>query len=176
MIDYFGYVETVIARGDYILANIEQRIDKLWIEGKLTDSERETLLQSAADGAKDVLQIDVAAKISDLESRVYALEHPAAVYPEYVTGQVSERGQVYRADVTGDGVLDLVRYDGGRASTSLGIGKIDGWHLLDDALNVVATITRDADKNYIITPVNSEPEEPTEEPTEPTGEPTEPTE
>jgi hypothetical protein len=73
-------------------------------------------------------------------------------------------------------VLDLVRYDGGRASTSLGIGKIEGWHLLDDALNVVATITRDADKNYIITPVNSEPEEPTEEPTEPTGEPTEPTE
>lgn len=172
MIDYFGYVETVIARGDYILANIEQRIDKLWIEGKLTDSERETLLQSAADGAKDVLQIDVAAKISDLEARVYALEHPAVVYPEYVNGQVSERGQVYLADVTGDGVLDLVRYDGGRASTSLGIGKIEGWHLLEldgDVLNVVATITRDADKNYVITPVNTEPAEPpTEEPAEPT--------
>lgn len=156
MIDYFGYVETVIARGDYILANIEQRIDKLWIEGKLSDSERETLLQSAAEGAKDVLQFDVAAKVAELEGRVYALEHPAVMYPEYVVGQVSERGQVYRADVTGDGVLDLVRYDGGRASTSLGIGKIDGWHLLDDALNVVAIITRDVDNNYVITPINSD--------------------
>lgn len=58
-------------------------------------------------------------------------------------------------DVTGDGNLDLCRYDGGRASTSLSIGKIEGWHLLDRELENVATITRDADGGYIITPIEA---------------------
>lgn len=58
-------------------------------------------------------------------------------------------------NVTGDGELDLCRYDGGRASTSLSIGKIEGWHLLDRELESVATITRDADGGYVITPIEA---------------------
>jgi len=158
MVDYEGIIRSYIASGTYVLAQLEGRIDALWIEGKLTDEQRSELLQLAADKAKDVLQINIVEKIANLETRVYDLEHPTDIYPVWQTGQVSERGVVYRFDVTGDGELDLVRYDGGRASTSLSIGKIEGWHMLDRELNVVAVITRDADKNFIITPVNTEPE------------------
>jgi hypothetical protein len=50
------------------------------------------------------------------------------------------------------------------------IGGIDGWQLLDRELNIVAVITRDADKNFIITPIEPEPT-PEPEP-EPEPEPT----
>jgi len=158
MVDYEGIIRSYIVSGTYVLAQLEGRIDALWIEGKLTDEQRSELLQLAANNAKDVLQINIVEKIANLETRVYDLEHPTDIYPIWQTGQVSERGVVYRFDVTGDGELDLVRYDGGRASTSLSIGKIEGWHMLDRELNVVATITRDADGGYVITPVNTEPE------------------
>ncbi len=158
MIDYFGIVRSYIETGTYVLEQVETRINTLWVEGKLTDEQRAELLQMAADGARDVLQVDFVAKVAELEQRVYALEHPVDQFPEYQKGQVSERGVVYRADVTGDGELDLVRYDGGRASTSLSIGKIEGWHLLDRELNVIATISKDADGGYVVTPIEAEPE------------------
>jgi hypothetical protein len=68
--------------------------------------------------------------------------------------------------VTGDGEYDLCQYNGGRASTSLSIGKIEGWNMLDRELNIVATITRDADGGYIVEYITpDEDEEPEPEPT-----------
>ena len=166
MLDYRAYITTVIERGNYVLSEMEDKINKLWIEGKITEQDREELLPLAAEHADDKLQIDIVQKISSLEQRVYALEFPTDIYPEYQKGQVSERGVVYRADVTGDGELDLVRYDGGRQSTSLSIGKIEGWHMLERELNVVATSTRDSDGGYVITPINQEPDNETDAPAE----------
>jgi hypothetical protein len=165
MIDYASYVRTVIERGDYVLSEMEERIDKLWVEGKLADADREELLPLAAEHARDTFQVDVLAKLADLERRVYELEHPTDIYPVWTPGYVTSQHEVVRYDVTGDGELDLCRYDGGRASTSLSIGKIDGWHLLDRELNIVADISRDADGGYIVTPIpEPEPEpEPTPE-------------
>lgn len=163
MIDYAEYLRTVIARADYVLADMEERINRLWLDGKLTNEQRDELIQLAADGASDAYQIDVVAKFAEIERRLYNLEFPVDQYPIWQTGQVSEKGVVYRYDVTGDGELDLVRYDGGRASTSLSIGKIEGWHMLDRELNIVATITKDADNNFVITPVNAESEPEPEE-------------
>lgn len=158
MVDYEGIIRSYIASGTYVLAQLEGRIDALWIEGKLTDEQRAELKRLAAEGASDQYQIDVVAMLANHEQRLYELEHPTDIYPIWQDRQVSERGVVYRYDVTGDGELDLVRYDGGRASTSLSIGKIEGWHMLDRELNVIATITRDADGGYTITPVNTESE------------------
>ena len=70
---------------------------------------------------------------------------------------------MYRYDVTGDGELDLVRYDGGRTSTSLSIGKIDWWHMLDRELNIVATITKDAEGNFVIEYITPDEDENPEE-------------
>ena len=167
MIDYEGAVRRIIESKSYSLEALEDRIDTLWVEGKLADADREELLPLAAEHARDTFQVDVLAKLADLERRVYELEHPTDIYPVWTPGYVTSRGEVVRYDVTGDGELDLCRYDGGRASTSLSIGKIDGWHLLDRELNIVATITRDAEGGYVVTPIEPEPEpepEPTPDP------------
>lgn len=158
--DYKELIIKVIEQGNYVLADTEQRITRLWLEGKLSEADRDELLPMAAEHAADRYQVDVIAKIADFETRIYNLEHPTDIYPIWQQGQVSERGVVYRFDVSGDGELDLVRYDGGRASTSLSIGKIEGWHMLDRELNITHVITRDADGGYALTPVEPETSEP----------------
>ena len=172
MIDYKSYVETVILRGTFVLSEMEDKINKLWVEGKLTDADREALLPMAAEYADDVFQTNVLERLTKVEHDIWEILHPTDIYPVWQKGQTSERGVVYRFDVTGDGEYDLVRYDGGRQSTSLSIGKIEGWHMLDRELNIVATITRDANGGYVITPIpEPEPEpEPTPEPDVPVDE------
>ena len=169
MIDYAQAVKTVIEGGSYVLEQLEDRIDQLWVEGKLTDEQRAELKRLAAESAQDEFQINVAEKLAEFETRIYNLEHPVDQFPIWQKGQVSVKGQPYRFDVTGDGELDLVRYDGGRASTSLSIGKIEGWHMLDRELNPTHTITRDADGGYIVTPIpEPEPEPEPETPSDAT--------
>lgn len=155
MIDFYAALKTTIQRGEYALEQMEDRINRVWLDTRITTEQRDELLTLAAECAKDEFQVDVLGKLAELEARVYDLEHPTDIYPVWQKGQISERGVVYRFDVTGDGELDFVRYDGGRASTSLSIGKIEGWHLLDRELNNVATITRDADGGYVITPIEA---------------------
>ena len=164
MIDYVGIIRNYIATGSYVLEALEGRINQLWIEGKLSDDERAQLLALAAENARDVFNTNVLDRLASLELRVYNLENPVDQFPIYERGQTSIKGQVYRADVTGDGELDLVRYDGGRASTSLSIGKIEGWHLLSRELEVVANISKDADGNYVIEYITPDEPEPTPEP------------
>lgn len=171
MVNYRSYVMGVIRRGNYVLSDMEGRINKLWVEGKLTDADRDELIQMAADGARDELQVDVMEKIADLEHRVWELEHPVDQFAVWTAGYQTQKGETVRFDVTGDGEYDLCRYDGGRASTALSIGKIDGWVMLDRELNVIATITRDADGGYVVTYLA--PEEPEVEPEPTDDEPTE---
>lgn len=71
--------ESVIRKGGYDLNRILQRIDEYHIEGKLTDEERQHLMQAARGDAAPGL--DVAAEVQrlweivrDLLRRVYALE------------------------------------------------------------------------------------------------------
>ena len=167
--EYRRYLEIAIRRGDYVLEDMERRIDRLYIEGKLTDDEREELLPLAADHAKDVFQTDVLAKIADLEHRVWELENPVDQYEIWTTGKQTLQHEIVRYDVTGDGELDLCQYNGGRSYTGLSIGKIEGWSLLDRELNIIGTITRDADGGYVNTPIPEPEPEPSPEP-EPTEE------
>ena len=153
MIDYIAALQAIIATGEYALGTLEDRIDRLWLEGKLTTEQRDELRQAAADGAKEDYQIDVLAKLADHDQRIWELEHPVDQYVIWTNGYQTKQHEIVRYDVTGDGELDLCRYDGGRSYTGLSIGKIEGWHLLDRELNNVATITRDADGGYIITPI-----------------------
>ena len=156
MLDYKALIQKVIDSGDYSLADIESRIDRLWIEGKLSDDDRMALKAAAASNADEAAQIDLAADIADLKRRVYDLEHPTDQYAIWVSGYQTQQHEVVRYDVTGDGEYDLCRYDGGRAWTGLGIGKIEGWHMVDRELNNTHTITRDADGGYVLTPIEGE--------------------
>jgi len=152
MIDYESAVRTVITTGDYILSDLEDRIDTLWVEGRIDADTRAELKVLAADNAREGMA-ELREAIQSLEARVLKLEDEQ--YAEWVPGYQTKQHEIVRFDVTGDGVLDLCRYDGGRASTSLSIGKIEGWHLLNRELENVATITRDADGGYIITPIEA---------------------
>ena len=129
----YELLESVIVTGNYLVAEMERKIDTLYIEDKLTEAEREALYQMTADNANDAQQIDIVAKLKELEDRIFALEHPSeeVVYPVWTSGYVTQKGETVQFDYNNDGVMDLLRYDGGRASTSLRPGKIDGWHVVD---------------------------------------------
>ena len=146
------FIESIIRTGNYVLTEMEERIQKMYVLGKITAEELEELLALAANNANDSMQIDVTAKIKELEDRIYALEHPVEPdYPIYVPGYVTKRGEVVRFDYDGDGVYDLLRYDGGRTETALRPGKIDGWHVVDKDGNILGTYY-----NGEFIPVNAE--------------------
>lgn len=158
MIDYYASIRTLIGFGGYTLESMEDRIERLWVEGKLTTEQRDELRTLAAESAKDADQVDVVARLAELERRVYELEHPTDIYPIWKAGYITKKGEIVRYDVSGDGELDLCQYNGGRGETSLSIGKIEGWNLLNRELTPTHTITRDADGGYVLTPIESETE------------------
>ena len=128
---------TLIKSGNYNLDELSVKLDKMYIEGKLTEAERDELLLMATDGAKDSAQIDLYEKIVDLEHRIVALE--TKDIPEWYAGYVTRKGETVKFDYDDDGTLDLLRYDGGRSETALRPGKIDGWHVVDSEGNILGT-------------------------------------
>lgn len=164
-LDYKAYMEQVIGRRDYELSAVEERIDRLWLDGKLTEAERDELMQLAAENARNDLQIDVAAKLADIERRLQALENPPDEPEEpqfavWVSGYATKQGETVLRDIDGDGTYELCRYDGGRQSTTLDVGRIDGWHLVDGEGNVLGTITKDKGSGvFTVEPISTdEPE------------------
>lgn len=134
------FIESVIKTGTYVLSEMEERIQKMYVLGKLTTAELEELLALAAENARDSMQIDVTAKLKELEDRIYALEHPVAPdFPVWVAGYVTKKGETVQFDYNSDGVMDLLRYDGGRAETALMPGKIDGWHVVNAQGDILGT-------------------------------------
>lgn len=144
------FIESIILTGNYVLSEMEERIQKMYVLGKLTAEEMSELLSLAAENARDSMQIDFTAKLKDLEDRIYALEHPAELtFPVWVSGYVTKKGETVQYDYDGDGQMDLLRYDGGRSETALRPGKIDGWHVVDAQGNILGTYY-----NGEFTPVN----------------------
>ncbi len=158
MLDYYQSLKTCIAFGDYALEDMEQRIDRCWVEGRITTDQRDELRTLAAESARESAQVDVLAKLRELEGRIFELEHPTDAYVIWTQGYQTKKGEIVRYDVSGDGNLDLCQYNGGREYTALSIGKIEGWNMLDRMLNPTHTITRDADGGFVLTPIEAETE------------------
>ena len=135
--DYKAYLTNYINSGNYNYEDIAYKLDKMYIEDKLTESDRDELLSLAAEKAKDAKQIDIYAKLVDLEHRIVALE--TADIPIWTTGYTTKKGETVKFDYDKDGEYDLLRYDGGREQTALSPGKIDGWHVVDFAGNILGT-------------------------------------
>ena len=60
----------VISTGEYRITDMEERIETVYAQGKITAEERASLIALANDSARDELQIDIVAKLADLESRI----------------------------------------------------------------------------------------------------------
>ena len=151
--------ETVINTGKFILADMEQKIELAWIEGKLSAEDKVYLLNLADEKADDAQQIDLSAVLADLEARIAVLESAGVVV--WKQGMSTAKGQTVLYDIIKEGILRYCRYDGGRSATSLSPGKIEGWVILSGAGgSVTHRVEKDSEGNIILVPV--EPENPAE--------------
>ena len=152
----YEYLKSLIALGGYKLENMEKTIERHFNKGEITEAQEVELLQMAADNADDNLQIDVAVVLADLEKRIEVLEAAGVVV--WTQGHVTAQGETVLYDVIKEGHYRYCRYDGGRASTSLSPGKINGWVVLSGAGGEVThSIEKDSEGNIILVPVNTEP-------------------
>lgn len=149
------FIESIIATGNYVLSEMEERIQKMYVMGKLTEEDMTYLLNLAANSADDSLQINIVAKLAELESRIAVIESAGVVV--WKSGMSTAKGQTVLYDILKDGVMRYCRYDGGRSATSLSPGKIDGWVILESAGGrVTHTVGKDADGKIILIPVVEE--------------------
>lgn len=92
-------IRNVIERRNYELSDMLKKIDTLWVQGSLSDEEREELV-SLARGKADVQNsIDVMRKLEELDKRVKALEEAGGNAStegnnEYVAGKWYYNGNV----------------------------------------------------------------------------------
>lgn len=135
--NYKQYLINFIQTGAYNYDELVFKLDKMYIEGKLTEEDRDELINLAADKAKDIEQVDLFAKLVDIEHRLVALE--TAGFVEWTAGYSTKKGETVKYDYDQDGTLDLLRYDGGRSYTTLTPGKIDGWHVVDSTGAILGT-------------------------------------
>lgn len=148
------FLKSVINTGNYKLSDMENRIKRLFATGDLSEQDMVELLDLAAEKADDGKQIDVSAVLGDLEARVAALESKGVCV--WVPGMTTMKGQTVLYDVIKEGRMRYCRYDGGRASTALSPGKINGWVVLSAAGGEVThTVEKDESGNIILVPVNT---------------------
>lgn len=120
--------KNVINNGEFVLSSMEEKIETVYAQDKITAEERSELLSLASNMAKPEMQIDIIAKLAELEQRIAVIEGSGVVV--WTSGMSVSKGQTVLYDVLKDGQLRYCRYDGGRSATSLSPGKIDGWVVL----------------------------------------------
>lgn len=141
--------KNVINGGDFMLSSMEEKIETVYAQDKITAEERTELLDLASNMARPEKQIDIVAKLAELEQRIAVIEGSGVVVWTY--GMSVSKGQTVLYDVLKDGQLRYCRYDGGRSATSLSPGKIDGWVVLDSANGTVThRIVRVDGKNTLV--------------------------
>lgn len=123
--------KNVINGGDFLLSSMEEKIETVYAQDKITAEERTELLTLASNMARPEKQIDIVAKLAELEARIAVIEGSGIVVWTY--GMSVAKGQTVLYDVINEGQLRYCRYDGGRSATSLAPGKIDGWVVLAGA-------------------------------------------
>lgn len=153
--DIKSIFETVINAGKFVLTDMETKIETAWVEGKLTTEEKVYLLNLADEKADDVIQIDIPTILADLEARISVLESAGVVV--WKPGMSTAKGQTVLYDIIKEGILRYCRYDGGRASTALSPGKIEGWVILSGAGGEIThRVEKDENGQIILVPVNAE--------------------
>ena len=87
----YDVIKDVINTRRYVLADMLHKIDTLWAQGDLDDEQRTELIALAQDKADMSQEVNVLARLEELEQRVRALEtgstEPGEAYPDYVAGK-----------------------------------------------------------------------------------------
>ena len=66
--------KNVINNGDFVLSAMEEKIETVYAQGKITAEERTELLTLASNMANPEKQIDIIAKLAELEARIAVVE------------------------------------------------------------------------------------------------------
>lgn len=148
----FEIYRNAISLGHYNADEMTAKIETMYASDRISAEERVELLRLCDDHADDRYQIDVVAKLAELEERIARIESAGVVV--WTSGHTTKKGETVMYDVLKDGVMRYCRYDGGRAYTALSPGKIDGWVVLSAIGGAVThRVEKDADGNIILVPV-----------------------
>lgn len=117
----FDVTKTVIETRRYKLSEMLRKIDTIWMQGDITDDERQSLAQMAKQDPDANAELDLAKMIEELDKRVTALEAgessggpESAEYPEYVAGKWYYNG-------------DKMSYNGKRYTCTAPSGVVCVW-------------------------------------------------
>ena len=87
----YDIARNVIQSGNYKLTETLDKLTTLWMEGQIDKEQRDELTQMAKQSPDARAELDVLAKLEDLDRRVAALEAGGgaepAEYPDYVAGK-----------------------------------------------------------------------------------------
>lgn len=88
----YDVIRDVINSRRYVLADMLHKIDTLWAQGDIDDDQRTALIALAQGNADTAQEVNVLAKLEELEQRVRSLEEsggaePEEEYPDYVAGK-----------------------------------------------------------------------------------------
>lgn len=124
----YSIIKDVIDSGMYKLSDILKKIDVIWLQGDITDEERDELIGLARDDADYMSEVSVQKKFEEYESRLRTLEEKVAKleeggdtepvipeeYPEYVVGEWYYNG-------------DKITFGGEKYVCSAPIGQVCTW-------------------------------------------------
>ena len=110
----FGIIKNIITNGVFRVNDLSEKIDTLWAESKLSDDERNQLIQMMTDHINPATEApELAERIARLEERVSALENAQTKEPEEPSEGIS-----VPAWEPWDGVSDKYQY--GAVVTNIG--------------------------------------------------------
>lgn len=86
----YKIIRNVIESKNYDLREMLKKLDVFWIQGNITEAERNELIVFAQSNANIVNGIDVLAKLEELDKRIKALEDAPVKAPEDDTEEPEE--------------------------------------------------------------------------------------
>lgn len=111
----YEIIKSVIEGGAFKLNDLSNKIDTLWVGGKLTDEERENLISLMSDHLNPATEAPqdyelLARQIADLKETVSSLSDRVAVLEGGETEPEEPTGVVIPAWVSWDGISDNYQY------------------------------------------------------------------
>ena len=114
----YDVIKDVINTRRYVLADMLHKIDTLWAQGDIDDEQRTELIALAQGNANTAQEVNMLAKLEELEQRVKALEtgstEPGEAYPDYVAGKWYYSG-------------DKITFEGGKYKCIAPDGAVCTW-------------------------------------------------